>query len=283
MDKLSLTDSRRNTRKRVSIVPVRLFCLTLVSLSFLSSIIFTQAFAHQDQIGEKKMTLTEALQQHAQESRGKMPEEAREVMAKAISELTESGIEQSVTKAGEKIPDFVLPNAGGKDVSLQSLRQEGPVVLVFYRGGWCPYCNINLHYLQERLKEIEEQGARVVAISPETPDNSLSTKEKNALKFDVLSDANNTYARKLGLVFRLPDDVLNLYKKFGIDLSKSNGNTSSELPLSATFIVAQDGTIEFRFVDSDYKKRMDPKDIVSKLKTIKSANSANSAACCDHS
>lgn len=241
------------------------FALVFFSLSN------TPAFAEKSQTGENQMNLTEALQKLEQESKAKIPEAGQTVMSKALVDLTHSGIEKSVKKVGEKLPDFTLPNAEGKNVSLEELKKQGPVVIAFYRGGWCPYCNLNLHYLQKHLKDIRENGGKLVAISPETPDNSLSTKEKNELKFDVLSDTNNEYARKLGLVFKLPEDLQQLYLKFGIDLTKSNGNENNELPLSATFIVDEEGTVTYRFVDVDYKKRMDPQQIVRKLSELKSS------------
>ena len=235
-----------------------------------------EVVALENKAEEKKMSQTEALQEKAQESVNRIPAENRKVMAAAIKELIESGIEKSVVKKGEKIPEFVLPNSKGEKVSLKLLLEDGPVIMVFYRGGWCPYCNINLHYLQKELPEIEKQGAKIVAISPETPDNSLSTKEKNSLKFEVLSDSGNSYARKLGLVFKLPPELVSLYKNFGIDLEKANGNSSNELPLSATFVVDKSGKIFYRYVDADYKKRMDPSDIVVKLKELNQSKEA----CC---
>lgn len=213
--------------------------------------------------------LTAALQKKAEASTRSLPAKKKKIMGDAIEELKEKKIVDGVIKIGETLPAFKLSGAVGKAVSSAELLKEGPLVLVFYRGSWCPYCNLNLRYLEKNLARMEKKGAQLVAISPETPDQSLSTKEKNDLKFPVLSDPGNVYARKLGLVFKLPENLVSVYRGFGIDLKKSNGDESWELPLAATFIVDSKGVIKERFVDEDYKKRMDPEDILKALDTFK--------------
>ena len=106
-------------------------------------------------------------------------------------------------KQGDKVKDFTLKNAKGEEVNLSVLLKKGPVVLTWYRGGWCPYCNLALKQLQEELAQIKEQGAMLVALTPELPDHSLTTQEKNALEFEVLTDLHNEVARSYGLVFKL--------------------------------------------------------------------------------
>ena len=133
----------------------------------------------------------------------KVPPDVLDTMLNATRRLVESGIAEKSIKVGEKAPDFNLPNPKGESVGLNELLQKGPVVLNFYRGGWCPYCNLELNAYKKRLPEIEELGASLVAISPQTPDNSLSTAEKNELKFQVLSDVGNRTANEFGLVFTL--------------------------------------------------------------------------------
>ena len=122
-----------------------------------------------------------------------------------------------------------MPNANGKTVRLDDLLQHGPVVVAFYRGGWCPYCNLELRALQKTLPEIEKHGAQLVAISPQTPDSSLSTQQKDELQFQVLSDKHNAVARQFGLVFTLPEEIRTIYKGFGHDLAARNGDDSFEL------------------------------------------------------
>jgi peroxiredoxin len=133
-------------------------------------------------------------------------------------------------------------------VPLSDLLQHGPVVVAFYRGGWCPYCNLELRALQKSLPEIEKLGAQLVAISPQTPDSSLSTQQKDKLRFQVLSDKHSAVARQFGLVFTLPEEIRTIYKGFGHDLAVRNGDDSFELPFPATYVIGQDRIIRFAFV-----------------------------------
>ncbi|MEM6717142.1 MAG: peroxiredoxin-like family protein, partial [Cyanobacteria bacterium P01_C01_bin.147] len=141
--------------------------------------------------------------------------------------------------------------------------------IAFYRGGWCPYCNLELKALQNALASIQETGAALVAISPETPDNSLTTQEKNELAFPVLSDLDNQVARQFGLVFQLPASLRPIYDGFGIDLVAYNGNDQFELPIPATYVVQPNGEIVYAFADVDYTKRAEPSDVVNALKALK--------------
>ncbi|MDZ4834923.1 MAG: peroxiredoxin-like family protein [Candidatus Melainabacteria bacterium] len=219
---------------------------------------------------EKEMSLKQQLEALAAQSKSKKTDESKAVMQNALDALEKSGIVEQVLKDGARTPDFALPNAVGKTITLKQLLSKGPVVVTFYRGGWCPYCNLALRALEKSLPAITAQNASLVAISPQQPDATLSTVEKDKLSFEVLSDSGNTVARQFGLVYQLPPDLIKIYKGFGIDLERVNGNKSDELPLSATFIIDSDGTIAYVYVDTDYKKRMEPSDIVAELKRIKS-------------
>ncbi|MEQ8998415.1 MAG: peroxiredoxin-like family protein [Coleofasciculus sp. B1-GNL1-01] len=212
------------------------------------------------------MTLTQEINTLRQQIQAKMPEETKAVMDQAMEDLVNSGVADQSLKVGDKAPNFRLPNAVGKTVELQDLLSRNPVVISFYRGGWCPYCNLELRTLQQSLPEIKELGATLVAISPQTPDNSLSTVEKNDLEFEVLSDVGNQVAKDFGLVFVLPKELRPIYQDFGIDLPAHNGEDTFELPIPATYVIAQDGTIIHAFVEVDYTKRLDPKEIIAALK-----------------
>lgn len=211
------------------------------------------------------MTLTEQLQEYAATSATRIPAPAQEIMAKAIADLKATNLLAKAPKSGDRFPSFTLPNAQGESTSLSSLLDKGKVVLTFYRGGWCPYCNLELKAFQAVLPEIEAKGATLVAITPETPDNTLSTREKNELKFEVLTSKNNGLARDLNLVYQLPDDLVTLYKNFGIDLQNSQGNEENELPIAATYIINQDGTIAYDFLAEDYKLRANPQEVLAAL------------------
>lgn len=213
-----------------------------------------------------QMTLTEQLKELADNSVKRHPGVAQEIMKKGIDELIASSILANAFKTGDSIPKIVLPNAIGNTIDVQDILDKGhKVILTFYRGGWCPYCNLELRFLQKHLSEFEAKGARLVAISPETPDNSLSTQEKNELTFDVLSDLNNELAKQLNLVFQLPNYLQDLYRKFGIDLNHNQGNSEQELPIAATYVIDTDGTIIYHFLQEDYKLRADPKEILDVL------------------
>lgn len=211
------------------------------------------------------MSLTEQLAAYAQQSATRIPEPAQKIMREAITKLENSKISSKAYKKGQQLPAISLPNAQGNIVNLQEVLQENKVVIAFYRGGWCPYCNLELKALQEKLPEIEAKGAKLIAITPESPDNSLTTQEKNALSFEILTDANNEVARALGLAFQLPENLVSLYEQFGIDLKQSQGAPSNELPIAATYIVNQDGTIAYDFIEEDYKLRAEPSEILEAL------------------
>ena len=214
-------------------------------------------------------TLKEQLEARAKESTKTLPAEVRSEFAKGIEAVDASGILDQTRKTGDKAPDFTLKNAQSKEVTLGALLKEGPVVLTWYRGGWCPYCNIALAALQEKLPEIKASGAQLVALTPELPDKSLDTRQKNELEFEVLSDINHQVADRYGLVFELTPKVRELYKGF-FDLNEFNGKDAGDdrLPLAATYIIAQDGTIRWDFIKADYRQRAEPSEIVDFLKKM---------------
>ena len=190
-------------------------------------------------------------------------------MAQATQTLSESGIVEKAPKVGDKLKEFTLLNSSNEKVSLSELTAKGSVIVTFYRGGWCPYCNLELAAYQGLLPEIAAAGATLVAITPELPDESLSTVEKNALKFQVLTDVNAAYARELNLVFSLAEELRPIYLSFGIDIEKHNGTGQFGLPLAATFVIDQSATIVSAFVDADYTKRQEPSEVVKALKKAK--------------
>jgi peroxiredoxin len=194
--------------------------------------------------------------------------EIREKMTSADMELAISGIAQRALKAGERAPDFGLPDVHGRFVGLYELLQSGPVVVSFYRGGWCPYCNLELRALQKVLPEIHGLGAELVAISPQTPDESLSTTEKDELTFRVLSDVGSVTATAYGIAFQLAEELRDLYARSGHALPQKNGDDSWILPIPATYVIARDGTVALAFVDVDYRNRLEPAEILAVLRAL---------------
>ncbi len=215
------------------------------------------------------LSLKEQLRELQEAFAKQAPEEVRRVMKDQAEALAHSGIAWRSLGVGAKAPAFELPNAEGDRVRLDELLREGPVVLSFYRGGWCPYCNLELRALQQALPEFERLGATLVAVSPETPDNSLTTAEKHALQFQVLSDRGNRVARQFGLVFTLPQEVRPIYKQFGIDIPKHNGDENYELPVPATYVIDRDRTIRFAYVNTDYSQRAEPADVAAAVRKLR--------------
>ncbi|NUR01180.1 MAG: AhpC/TSA family protein [Streptomyces sp.] len=197
-----------------------------------------------------------------------IPAEVREIMHRAAQELADSGQADRALTVGAQAPRFTLPTATGQTVSLDDLLTEGPVVLTFYRGAWCPYCNIALRSLQRHHEEITARGARLVAVSPQIPDESLTLTEKHALAFDVLSDIGSDTAKQYGLAFDLPDDLAAVYDKLGFDLQRVNDGHPRTLPLPATYVIDRNGTVRWAFVDTDYTTRAEPADILAALDAL---------------
>ncbi|MFS4494561.1 peroxiredoxin-like family protein [Maribacter sp. 2308TA10-17] len=170
-------------------------------------------------------------------------------------------------KIGEKAPDFSLSNATNETVKLSNLLQKGKVVLAFYRGTWCPYCNLQLAHYQNTIEEIQALGAQLVAISPQTPDESLSIKEKNKLKFEVLSDNGNIVARNYTTVFKNNDAPVKTMTELGLDFDGHYSDDSRELPVPAVYIIEKDGTITFaKAAGGDYRIRVEASEIIDSLK-----------------
>ena len=185
------------------------------------------------------------------------------MMEAATADLKAQGIESRALKLGDQAPDLSLPDALAKPVKLGDLWRRGPLVVIFYRGGWCPYCNLELKAWQARLTELKHMGAALVAISPQTPDNSLSTAEKNELAFPVLSDSALQAAEAFGIVFELAPQLVDLYARVGNDLPLLNGNGRWVLPLPATYVIDRDGQITYSHVEADYRERAEPADVLA--------------------
>ena len=172
-------------------------------------------------------------------------------------------------KIGEKALNFKLPNPQGKLISLSSLLEKGPVIVTFYRGSWCPYCNLQLRALQAKLADIHKLGASLVAISPEVPDESLTENEINKMEFTVLSDQDAKVASQYGVAWEVPEFLLDHMRvDRQLDLKKINNGNASVLPIPATFILNTDGIVKWSYVNVDYRTRSEPDEIVEVLKSL---------------
>ncbi|MEO0852864.1 MAG: peroxiredoxin-like family protein [Cyanobacteria bacterium J06648_11] len=214
------------------------------------------------------MSLTQELADFQNRFRENQAPEILATMQAATDNLERSGITDRTLKIGDSVPDFELPDVNGESVELRSLLQRGSVVLSFYRGGWCPYCNLELRALQRIQPQIQAAGATLVAVSPETPDNSLTTTEKNELSYPVLSDVGNRVAREFGLVFTLPETLRPLYAEWGIDIPAHNGDDRFDLPVPATYVIAPSGNVVLAFANADYTQRLDTEAILAALKPL---------------
>ncbi|MHA6721156.1 peroxiredoxin-like family protein [Sphingomonas sp. RS6] len=195
-----------------------------------------------------------------------VPYSVIETMHRATAELIVSGAAGRALKAGDKAPAFTLNDPDGHPVSSTDLLAKGPLVVSFYRGLWCPYCNMELQALQAALPDFDALGASLVAISPQTAVNSRKSVRQNGLGFPILSDTHNDVAAAFGLRFAMPDYLIELYKGLKNDLPAFNGDPSWTLPMPGRFVIGQDGTILYAEVNPDYTKRPEPQDMLPALR-----------------
>ena len=210
-------------------------------------------------------TLTQAIAEYDAVKNTRVPAEILALMNRCTGELRASGIENRALRAGDRMPDFELPNQHGEARRFGAYLEKSPVVLSIYRGGWCPYCNLEMKALAAALPEIRRHGAALVGMAPELPDKALETASRNGAEFDVLSDVGNRVAEQLGLVFTLHESLRPVYERFGLDIPAYNGDRTFKLPLPATYVVDRDRTIVHAFVDADYTRRLEPAEILRVL------------------
>jgi len=192
-----------------------------------------------------------------------------DIMHRATDELIASGAADRAKQVGDAAPAFKLDDADGNTVSSDALLAQGPLIVTFYRGVWCPYCNLDLQALQEALLSFRDLGANLVAISPQSPPNSRRSMRENNVTFPILSDPRNEIAAAFGLRFTVPDYLQDLYKnRFNTDLATINGDASWTLPMPARFLIGQDGVIAYAEVNPDYTNRPNPEELLPALETI---------------
>jgi peroxiredoxin len=200
-----------------------------------------------------------------------LPASAAQTIDAGIDYVATAGLTRHALPTGQAAPNFTLPDAGGQPQTLATLLQKGPVVLTFYRGNWCPYCNVQLRAYQQILPELARYNATLVAISPQTPELTSLTASEKALAFPVLSDVGNTVARQYGLAYKVGSEVGSALRGVGIDLTAFNGTTDDELPLTATFLIGTDGVIAWAEVEANFKHRPDPTAILAALAHLSTA------------
>lgn len=217
----------------------------------------------------QSLSLADQLEKAKADEAKELPAEAAAALEKAKQEIAG---QQNVNglPIGAKAPDFSLPDTADKLISLSDTLKQGPVVLVFYRGEWCPFCNLQLHALEVAYPELRKLGATLLAVSPQKIDKAMVQQNKGALSFPLLSDVKGDCLRAYKLLYSIPPEMQKVYQeRFGLNLEEYNGPGRWELPVTATYIIGTDGTIAAGVVDLDYTKRMDPKDIITALKALK--------------
>jgi len=185
-----------------------------------------------------------------------------------VQGLIDAGAADGALKAGDPLPDFLLPNAEGQLISSTQLLAGGPLVLSFYRGVWCPYCSEELNALAEAAPRLKAAGATVVAITPEIGGVALKTKRERKLQFEILCDVDNGVAMEFGLMFRIPEDIQKSYLKFNVNMPKIYGNDGWMIPIPATYVVGPDGVIAHAYVNLDYRERCDPESLIDIVKKL---------------
>lgn len=214
------------------------------------------------------MTFTQTLDQMRQEFIANTPADVYNELFRLINGQQQAGKAFGLPE-GQKAKDFTLNNSLGQAVNLYDELSQGPVVLTFYRGGWCPFCNMQLRSYQKVLPQIEAIGGRLIAVSPQSPDNTLTQQEKEDLQFQVLSDTNGLTAAAYNILYDVPDYIQDIFlNKFNLDLAEYNATNRWILPVTSTFMIDESGIVRSAYVEPDFMKRPDPEDILEQLRRL---------------
>jgi len=217
---------------------------------------------------EKPKTLAMELSELIMNVGANLPLEKLKILGRMIEEFKGSGVESRALKVGDKAPQFRLPSSQGEWVSSSELLAKGPLVISFYRGGWCPFCSLELRAWEPYQGDLKTLSATFVAISPEIAQKAEETVKSKQLSFPVLNDEGLRVCEQFGLVFKLNPEAIALHQGFGVDLPAINGGPEWKLPVPATFVISRDGIIRWAFVDADYTKRAEPSEVLDILRKM---------------
>lgn len=195
-----------------------------------------------------------------------VPAETQAVHARAIAQLKKENLAANILPLRASMPEFQLRDHDSKGVASTDLLAKGRLVLCFIRGRWCPFCVAQMEAMNLVLLEIEQAGATLVAISPQTVQQSFFMRDQHKLRFLLLSDRGNNVARRFGLTYRIPDEQRTVYQRAFVNLPFVNGDDSWELLIPATYIVDRDGAVLYASANEDYAERPEPEDILLALK-----------------
>ncbi|PWK14885.1 peroxiredoxin-like family protein [Tumebacillus permanentifrigoris] len=213
------------------------------------------------------MSLNAELQATREAFVASTPVQVHSVLFQIIEDLQKSGLASGL-EVGSTARDFLLTDALGTQVRLSDEWKKGPVILQFYRGSWCPYCNMQLLAYQKILPDIHRLGAQLIAISPQSPDNTLSQQEKLELRFHVLSDTRGIVASKFNLLYDVPDYLIEMYKQFPLDLAEYNASDRWILPVPATIMIDEQGIVRYSYVNPDFTVRLEPSELLYQLESL---------------
>jgi peroxiredoxin len=217
---------------------------------------------------KKIMTLSQRIEEKKEALKEELTTEMIEQLSRGVNKVELMGLNHKCLKEGDRIPEVVLKNRDGKEIRLSEFIQQGPIVINFYRGHWCPFCTEELKMYKHHFSQFSEAGFRIVSISPETPQEIAHTIDSCELPFDVLSDPGNQAARAFGIAFELPEEMKRPYEYLGISLPRHNGDGSWTLPIPATYVAGTDGTIVIAHVDADYTKRAEPEQVLQEIRQL---------------
>ena len=237
-------------------------------LGFFVLMFFASSYAAEG--GGGNQALGEALSQQKKTFSQKMPKDVVDLYENNIKELKATGLDKQALNVGQKVPDVSVV-LDGKTIPLSRIYGVGPLVLKFYRGGWCPYCMTELKHYEKMNADFKKNGAQIIALAPDTANEIRNTKTKNSLSYDVVADDHHVIARKFGLVYKVDPKVVENLKKSGIDLSVYQGHSEHELSIPATYVINKDGRVEFAYVDADWRQRAEPSTVLDAVKALTTA------------
>ena len=244
------------------------FCIKKLTSTITLPIVILLSFASVNATAAESIASyadkTQKTMAKMQKKRTTWTDEDKAIMT-AASEQLANDLPNPGLKAGNKAPNFSLKNAFGESIELNQELAKGPIVLIFYRGAWCPYCNLHLYALKNNLAEFEKYGAQVIAITPQSPDKSAEQVKKDGFPFQVLSDTTSSVMKAYKLYFELPSDLMRIYKEHGLDIEEFNGEGRNGLPTPGAFIIDKNGIIRTMQAEVDYKSRMAPEAIIAAL------------------
>ncbi len=215
--------------------------------------------------GQQAATLRQELEERRALAAQYVPADVQEVNRRTVEHLRASGIAGRALSVSSQMPGFELPDQDGNPVSSEELLRRGRLVICFFRGRWCPFCVAQLEAMNSALSQIEKSGASLVAVSPQTLKQSFFMRDQHQLRFPLLSDAHNQVARRVGLVYSVPEEQKEVYSRTFVNLPFINGDSSWELPIPATYVVKQNGVVLYASVDPDYTQRPEPEEIITRL------------------